>query len=106
MRAGPRNAKVIIEQRTESSVDSVGDPVESWATFSTQWAEIITQSGKEFLEAREQHSELSHILKMRYISGVTPKMRINNAGNFYNILAVFDPSKRGRALKLYCTEQL
>lgn len=106
MRAGKRNVKVIIEEKTEDSVNSVGDPVNTWATFSTQFAEVMTQSGKEFIQAREQHSDLTHILTTRFVSGVTPKMRINNNGSYYNILAAFDPSKRRQELKIYCNEQL
>ena len=106
MRAGRRSKKVTIEQKTETGVDSVGDPEVTWAAFSTQWAEVLTQSGKEFLQAREQHSELTHILTTRFVSGVTPAMRINNGGAYYNILAAFDPSKRRQELKIYCNEQL
>lgn len=105
-RAGQRNVKVIIEQKTENGPDSVGDPDLTWSAFSTQWTEVITQSGKEFLQAREQHSELTHILTTRFVSGVTPKMRVNNGGAYYNILAAFDPSKRRHKLKIYCSEQL
>lgn len=106
MRSGQRNVKVLIEQNTGTTVNSVGDPVETWVTFSTQFMEVLTQTGKEFIQAREQHSELTHILTGRYVSGVTPKMRINNGGAIYNILAAFDPSKRRRELKIYCNEQL
>ena len=106
MRAGRRNIKLLIEQKTENSVDSVGDPQVTWATYSTQWAEVLTTGGKEFLEAREQHSELTHIVTTRFVDGVTPKMRINNSGDLYNIIATYDPSKRNGELKMYCTEQL
>ena len=105
MRAGQRNTKVIIEQRSEDSIDSYGDPVETWSMFSAQFAEVMTRGGKEFLQAREQHSELTHILTTRYVDGVNPKLRININGVYYNILAVFDPSKRRRELKIYCNEQ-
>jgi len=105
MRSGRRNSKVLIENHTET-INSVGEPVETWSTYATAWVEIKTQSGKEFIQAKEQNSELTHILTTHYISGVTPKMRINNGGLYYNILSVFDPTTRKRELKLYCNEQL
>ncbi len=105
MRSGKLNNKIIIESKTET-IDSVGDSIETWATFATVWAEVKTQSGREFQSAREQHSELTHIVTLRYLSGATSKMRVNNGGDYYNILSVFDPSTRKREMKLYCNEQL
>lgn len=105
MRAGRLNTKITIESKTET-IDSVGDPVNTWATYAEAWAEVRTQSGKEFIRARELHSELTHVLTLRWISGVTTDMRVNNNGAYYNILSVFDPTTRKRELRLYCNEQL
>ena len=104
--AGRRNTKILIEQRTEGSVNTVGDPVYTWATFATEWAFILTQSGKEFMDARQQFAELSHLITIRYTAGITTDMRINVDGVYYKIIAAFDPMKRGIELKLYCNEQL
>ena len=105
MRAGRLNKKIIIESKTEV-IDSVGDVAETWSTFATVWAEVRTQSGREFIQAKETHSELTHVVTMRYLSGVTPKMRINNGGEYLNILSVFDPTTRKKELRLFCNEQL
>lgn len=105
MRAGRRNTKVLIESKT-STINSYGDPVDTWATFSTQWVEIASQSGKEFLNAKEQNSSVSMVLTSRYVDGVTPEMRINYGGRYFNILAVFDPFNNREQLKIYCDEQL
>lgn len=105
MRAGKLKHRISIEQKSET-IDSVGDAVNTWTTFKTVWAEVLSQSGKEFFAAREQHSELTHLITIRYLSGVTPKMRINHGGSFYNILAAFDPRKDRQELKIYCNEQL
>lgn len=105
MRAGRLDTKIIIEQSSEV-INGVGDSVKTWTTFETVWAWIVTNSGKEFLDAREQHSSLSRVITIRYLSGVTPEMRVNDDGIFYNILAAFDPRNNRRELKLFCDEQL
>ncbi len=105
MSAGLKNKLISIESLTRT-VDSVGDSIETWSTFATAWVEIKTESGREFQHAREQHSELSHVLSLRYLSGITSKMRINIDGDYYNILSVFDPSRRKSELRIYCSEQL
>jgi SPP1 family predicted phage head-tail adaptor len=105
MRAGKLRTRIIIESASEA-IDSVGFPVLTWTTFATIWGGVVANNGKEFLEAREVHSSLSRIITMRYLASVTPQMRINDGGVYYNILAVFDPDSRGRELRLYCDEQL
>lgn len=105
MRAGLLNTKVIIEQYSEA-IDSVGDVSLTWTTFATVWANILTNSGKEFVQARETHSSLSRVITIRYLAGVTPQMRVNDSSTYYNILAAFDPTKQSVELKLYCDEQL
>lgn len=104
--AGRRNTKIIIQQRTQTSVNTVGDAIYAWATFATEWAFILTQSGKEFTDARQQFSELTHLITIRYKAGITPDMRIKNGNVYYKIIAAFDPMKRGLEMKLYCNEQL
>jgi SPP1 family predicted phage head-tail adaptor len=105
MRAGLLERKIIIEQSSEV-IDSVGDSTLSWTTFATVWANILTNSGKEFIQAREMHSSLSRIITIRYLASVTPRMRVNDSSTYYNILAAFDPNGRRIELKLYCDEQI
>ena len=105
MRAGRLRERIIIESSSEA-IDSVGFPVLTWSTFATVWGNVLANNGKEFIEAREVHSSLSRIISIRYLASVTPQMRVNHGGVYYNILATFDPDSRGRQLKLYCDEQL
>lgn len=105
MRAGKLRNRITIEQKTET-IDALGDAVNTWATVKTVWAEVLNQSGREFISAREQNSELTHLITIRYLSGVNSKMRVNHGGNYYNILSVIDPNSRKSDLRLFCSEQL
>ena len=105
MRAGQRDQRIIIESNAPTR-NSVGDHTDVWTTYTRAWAKIVTGTGEEFIRAKEVNAELSHLIKTRFISGVTAGMRINHNGKFYNILAVFDPFKNKDALTLICNEQL
>lgn len=105
MKAGKLRDSITIESRSESP-NSVGDSIETWSDFATVWAEVLNQTGKEFISAREQHSELTHVVTIRYLAGVTPQMRINHGGVYLNILSVIDPNNRKQQLRLLCNEQL
>lgn len=105
MRAGRLDTKIIIESRS-TAPNGVGDAIDTWSTHLTVWSEILTNSGKEFLQAREQHSSLAKVITIRWVSGITPKMRVNLGGEYYNILAAFDPWNTRRELRLLCDAQL
>jgi len=105
MRAGKLNNRIEIEHKTESR-DSYGGVVNTWATYKTVWAEILTNSGKEFINAKQQHSSLTAVMTIRFTEGVTTKMRVNRKGQYYNILAAFDPDFGRREIRLYCDSQL
>lgn len=103
MRAGRRNKKVTIESASEV-VNGVGDVVRTWTTFATAFASIETNGGKEFIQQQSIYSELTHLLTIRYITGVKANMRVNNGGVFYDILAAYDPTGRRIDLKVPCRE--
>ncbi len=106
MISGRSRTLVSIQQRNEDSIDSLGDPVVTWSEFKKEWGYVTTQSGREFLNAKEQHSSLTHIVTTRFIDSVTPDMRVSTNGSVFNILAAFDPLSTRRELKIYCNEQL
>lgn len=105
MRTGKLNTLVIIEKST-ATVDSYGDEVITWAEFTKAWAEIKTNSGKEFMNAKEINSSVEKLLKIRYVSGITPGMRVNDGGNYYNILSSFDPTNQRERIMLACNVNL
>lgn len=101
MRAGTLRQSIIIEQATEARTGS-GAVTESWATYATQRARQAITGGREFVTAQQLHSELSVLFVCRYKSGVTSKMRVNHGGTYYDILAAYDPTGRGKELQIAC----
>ena len=97
---------VAIEEQSGTDINGFGEPVENWTTFANAWVYVSTMSGREFIQAKEIHAELSHILTTRYIDGVHPKMRVSYNGRTLDILAAFDADETRRELKIYCREQV
>ena len=104
MSAGRRNQRITIEQSTPTP-DAVGDDSRTWTEYAKAWAEIQTSSGNEFTRAQQVHSEMTHLLKTRWIAGVTTNMRVKRGSVYLNILAVFDPYNRKDTLHILCNEQ-
>lgn len=84
MRAGSLRHRVTIQSVSEAQ-NSIGESIETWGTFATVWARIDPLSGRQLLAANQLDEPVAARMKMRYLSGVTGKMRIVHGSTTYNI---------------------
>jgi len=106
MRAGTLKRRVTIQSVTEGARDAYGEPDETITTHATRWASVEPLSGAELYRAHEVHPEVTHAVKMRYLSGVTTKMRIVLGTRTFEIKSVLNSEEDNRELVLMCTEML
>ena len=87
--------RVTIEQVTETR-DADGGVVTAWAALHSKVpAEIVPLSGREFVAAQAAQAGITARLTIRYVTGITPKMRVVHGADIYNIEAVLpDPTLR------------
>ena len=87
--------RVTIEQVTETR-DADGGVVTAWATLHSKVpAEIVPLSGREFVAAQAAQAGITARMTIRYVAGITPKMRVVHGPDIYNIEAVLpDPTLR------------
>lgn len=76
--------QITIEAKTTTQ-DGAGQPVESWATFATVWAEVRPFRGGERFLARQVVGEAVTTFGIRYLAGVTRLQRINYDGKYWDI---------------------
>jgi SPP1 family predicted phage head-tail adaptor len=103
VRAGRLSERVIIQTSTEAR-DSLGQAIPTWTTFATRWASIEPLRGDELFKAQTINAELTHQVRIRYIAGVTPKMRVLYGTRILRILQVADVFEEHRELVLLCAE--
>lgn len=84
MRAGTLRHRVTI-QRYELVVDDYGAPLhrESWKDVATVWASVEAVSGRDFFAARQEQSEVTHKVTIRYRGDVTAQMRVLHGGKIF-----------------------
>ena len=87
--------RVTIEKVTETR-DADGGVVTAWAALhSAVPAEIVPVSGREFVAAQAAQAGITARMTIRYMAGITPKMRVVHGADIYNIEAVLpDPTLR------------
>ena len=105
MNIGNMRHRVTIEQKT---IDNSGiDPIETWTKFATVWAAIEPLKGTEkWIDgAKLISNDVTGRIKIRYLPGVTPAMRVKYGTRIYEILAVINISERNEEINLMVREQ-
>lgn len=108
MRIGPLRQRLRIQSLTETRTDA-GGVTETWADDAIVWASVRPLTGHEYLEARRVDAVVSHEVRIRYRSGLTPSHRFafdNDTDRVLNIISMFNVDERGRELVVMCKEDV
>ena len=99
--AGSLTSRISILQRS-TSVDSIGQPVETWSTLATVWADVRHTGGLEAIKADRDTSIVRASMRVRWRTDVNAGMRVTHAGSAYEIRAVLPDSRRREYVDLVC----
>lgn len=80
-------------QTPAESANGIGEPILTWSDFATRWIAILPLSGNEQMTAMAQEGSVTHRVRMRYTSGMKPKMRLVAEGRTFEVMSVVE---RGR----------
>ena len=103
MEAGKLRHQIVIQQTTTTK-GAAGGKIETTSTFATVRASKAHQSSREFFTAQKRNSETTDLFIIRYLSGVTTKMRVVFDGHTYDIIGAPDPDGRRRETHIMCKE--
>lgn len=70
-----------------------GGQTEAWTTFATAWASITPKIVKEVNFAQRIEPRVDHDIRLRYVSGITPTMRVVFGSRTFEIKAVIIPDE-------------
>lgn len=100
---GQMTERVRVEQPTEVR-NRFGESVQSWATYAERWASIEELSSREFLSQGQQQTEITHRVRMRYLDGMEPTMRLVWRDRTLEIVSLLEHGNRSRH-ELLCVER-
>jgi len=103
LRIGKLRRRITIERVTETQ-DTDGAVLETWSTYATVQASIEPISGREYFAAQSTQADVTHRIRIRYLSGIVPKMRVSYNSRIFDILSVINVGERNRELQLMCRE--
>jgi SPP1 family predicted phage head-tail adaptor len=101
---GRLNRRIIIEQSSEAQ-GTIGEVTPTWTTFTTLWAEFVSQTGREFVAAKQLNAAMDCMIRTRYVAGITAKMRVKYGTRIFLIIAPpIDVKEKHTELNLLCQE--
>lgn len=107
MQSGRLRERVAIQAATVTQ-NTYGEEIESWATSATVWAQVLPGSVSERFQAAagQRASEITHTVRMRFRSDITPKKRLLWETRTLEILGQMDPTGKRDTLVVMCKEEL
>lgn len=91
-------------QQVGETRDSFGGVVSTWGTFATVWGSVEPLRGRELIAAQERQAKIDVRIRIRYLRGVTAKMRVVFGTHTYEIVSVINPEMLNIELQLMCWE--
>lgn len=103
MQAGELRNRITIQKQV-STQDSFGQQVETWTDIATVWSNINPIAGREFFAAETVNSEITHKIRIRFRSDITPDMRVVYQSRMFFIQTVINEYEKNTVLQLMCKE--
>jgi len=106
VRAGNLRHLIDIQQAIEIK-DAYGAVTETWISVGKVRAGIYQLSGREYFAAQQINSEINAKLVIRYLGGLTTKMRAVEPGTTrsFDLQAIIDKAGMRRELEMLAIEQ-
>lgn len=107
MRAGTLRQIVTIQVLSGSTPDGYGNTRKAWTNLYTNIpASLHPLSAKESWTAEQTKADASHVVTIRYQSGITSSMRVLFGSRTFTINGIINPEERNISLELLCQEEV
>lgn len=101
--AGRLRERVTV-QIASGTTNTLGETVLAWSNSSAVWASVEGVSAREALEAGQQDTTITHRVRLRYLPGLTQRMRFAWRNRTLNIVSLLEYGNRTEHVAI-CEEQ-
>ncbi len=105
MSAGSRRTYLTIQHSTATK-DGLGADVRNWSEFAKVWAQVSPIKGNETFSGSQFKSEVTHKVKIRFLEGLTTRMRILLNGRVLSIEGITNLYEKNRELEILASENV
>lgn len=93
LKSGLMDHLCTVQTPTEGT-NSIGEPTFTYSTFAMRWIALLPLSGAERVASLQNEGTVTHRVRMRYTSGLKPKMRLVSDGRTFEIDSVVERGRR------------
>lgn len=107
MRAGDLRHRIRINRMVDVQGEEFGQNELQAVTYADRVpASVEPLNGRELIQADKQEAGVSHLVRMRWMPGIEPKMQIVFEGRTLNIVSAINKGERRIELELMCLEKV
>ena len=103
MNSRKKRHKIFFQENTQAPGNS-GGLVDNWADTVSDWASIWPVSAGERIENAKTEHQVSHRIRIRYRTGLTPSMRIRFGARVFDIKSMTNIDELSRELEFIARE--
>ncbi len=107
MSAGVYKHPIIIQRLkkpTSEDRDTFGGAPKKWLTYAKVLADMRPDYSREYWSASQINSETTGEIRIPYIPGITPDMRVVYGTRIYDIVGAPSPGEKRKTLVLHVKE--
>ena len=101
-----RMRHLVCLQRPVDTQDEFGKSVTTWEQFAAVHAQVQSSAGSESVDNGQIAAQLTHIVSIRYLPGLTPHWRVLWNGKNLQIVEIKTDATARRWQTLKCSEVL
>ncbi len=105
MISGKLNKMITIQSAVETQ-SAIGEVTTTWQLMATVWAGITPLVGAELYRLKSVDAKISVKVRIRYIAGISTKMRLLYGSRVLNILSIVNIREKDKEIVLMCEEIL
>ena len=95
------NDRITLQRRAEGE-DTLGQPIDEWASIASVWAHVRFQSGAEVLRAGAEASIVKCSIRIRARADIDTGARVQFKGKNYDIKSALPDDRDSRFMFLVC----
>lgn len=97
------NKRIVIEQVFETA-DGLGGRSQSWQEYAAVWAQILPRRASEDFFAGQLKNAITHKIIIRYLAGLSEKMRVNYGGRIFRIASIINVAEGNEVYEILAEE--
>lgn len=94
----------VMVQRATAGLDAHNGATETWVDLGNAWANVEPLSARELVNAGMVRQQVTHRVRLRYYTSLTPSDRLELDGRIFNIRQVINANERKEIMELLVEE--